>query len=104
MPFVWLLFPFSRRFGIYDHIVFVTYSLCFMTILAVVLSVAGWVGLPLVALAAVFVPPWHLYRQLKGTYLLTRASALWRTALLFVLCGTTPMLFAAAVIGLGLTS
>ena len=30
VPFMWLLFPFSRRFHLYDHIVFVTYSLCFM--------------------------------------------------------------------------
>src|SRR5258708_36689386 len=29
VPFVWLLFPLSRRFRLYDHIVFVTYSLCF---------------------------------------------------------------------------
>ena len=28
VPFVWLLFPFSRRFRLYDHTVFVTYSLC----------------------------------------------------------------------------
>ena len=33
VPFVWLLFPFSRRFKLYDHTVFVTYSLCFMMLL-----------------------------------------------------------------------
>ena len=31
--FVWMLFPFSRQFRMYDHIVFVTYSLCFMMLL-----------------------------------------------------------------------
>lgn len=30
VPFVWLLFPFSRRFGVYDHTVFATYSITFM--------------------------------------------------------------------------
>ena len=35
MPFVWLLFPFSRRFRLYDHTMFVTYSLCFMSLLVV---------------------------------------------------------------------
>ena len=30
---MWLLFPFSRRFRLYDHTVFVTYSLCFMMLL-----------------------------------------------------------------------
>ena len=33
VPFVWLLFPFSSRFRLYDHTVFVTYSLCFMLLL-----------------------------------------------------------------------
>ena len=39
LPFVWILFPFSRRFKMYDHTVFVTYSISFMTMLAVILSV-----------------------------------------------------------------
>ena len=36
VPFVWLLFAWSRRFKLYDHTVFVTYSLCFMMILLTV--------------------------------------------------------------------
>ena len=104
VPFVWLLFPFSRRFGLYDHTVFVTYSLCFMTLLVVALSAAGWLGLPLVGVAAVFVPPWHLYRQLKGTYALSRLGALWRTSVLLIVCTITLILFAMAVVGLGLTN
>ncbi|WP_068070708.1 DUF3667 domain-containing protein [Novosphingobium lentum] len=80
VPMVWLLFPFSRRFGLYDHTVFVTYSLCFMALLVVVLSIAGKLGLPIVGIAAVVLPPLHMYRQLKGAYGLSRASALWRTA------------------------
>ncbi len=34
LPFMWLLFPFSRRFKMYDHTVVVTYSIAFMTMLA----------------------------------------------------------------------
>ena len=41
VPFVWLLFPFSRRFRLYDHTIFVTYSLCFMSLLAVVGMLLG---------------------------------------------------------------
>ena len=33
IPFVWLIFAWRRRFKAYDHAVFVTYSLCFMTLL-----------------------------------------------------------------------
>ena len=36
VPFMWLLFPFRRRFNTYDHTVFVTYSLSFMMMLVVV--------------------------------------------------------------------
>ena len=46
VPFLWLLFPFSRRFRLYDHTVFVTYSLCFMTLLVVTAVLIGLAGLP----------------------------------------------------------
>ena len=35
LPFMWLLYPFSRRFHTYDHFVFVTYSISFMLLLFV---------------------------------------------------------------------
>jgi Protein of unknown function (DUF3667) len=103
VPFVWLLFPFSRRFGVYDHTVFVTYSLCFMTILAVALSALGWIGAPLVGAAAVFLPPLHLYRQLREGYRLTRYSAIWRLIALLFMCTFTLVLFVLAVVSLGVT-
>ena len=38
LPFVWLLFPFSRRFGLYDHAIFNSFSVpaCALTRLLVV--------------------------------------------------------------------
>lgn len=92
VPFLWLLFPFSRRFRLYDHTVFVTYSLCFMTLLVVVFTVAVGVGVPGVAALAMLIPPVHIYRQLRDTYSLRRRSALWRTLVLAV--------FAMIVLGL----
>jgi hypothetical protein len=86
VPFVWLLFAFRRRYRAYDHTVFVTYSLAFMTLLAVAASVLTAIGLNngLVVLALMIVPPIHMYRQLRGAYALGRLSALWRTmALVF---------------------
>ena len=44
VPFVWLLFPFSRRFGAYDHTVFATYSITFMIALVAVVSLLFYIG------------------------------------------------------------
>lgn len=101
-PFLWLLFPFSRRFRLYDHTVFVTYSLAFMTLFGVVLTLAGAIHAPYLAVVAALVPPLHMYRQLKGAYGLSRGAALWRTALLLSFAFTALLLFAALLVsGLG---
>lgn len=97
VPFLWLLFPFSRRFHLYDHTVFVTYSLCFMTLLAVVGMLLGAVGAGTLESLLFFVPPFHMYGQLKGTYGLSRRAALWRTALLVFFSSTALLLFFVAL-------
>jgi hypothetical protein len=84
VPFVWLLFPFSRRFRLYDHTVFVTYSLSFMTILVSVGTLLSAVGINAIAPVILFIPPIHMYRQLRGTYGCGRWGALWRTSVLLI--------------------
>ena len=101
-PFLWLLFPFSRRFGIYDHTVFVTYSLAFMMLLVIAMSLWGAAGLPGVGFAALY-PPFHMYRDLKGAYDLSRFGALWRTVALLLFSAIALALFAMAVIVLGMS-
>ena len=67
VPFMWLLFPFRRRYNTYDHTVFVTYSLSFMMMLVV--AGGAWLhrpGLPSIAGLLFFVPPFHMYRQLQA--------------------------------------
>lgn len=83
-PLLWLLFFWRREIHLYDHMVFVTYSISFMTLLAVTLALVGAIGFLefAVAIIAMVVPPLHLYRQMKGAYGLGRKSALLRTALL----------------------
>jgi len=103
VPFVWLLFPFSRRFGLYDHTVFVTYSLSFMTLLMVVLSLLGWAGLSGMWWLAAAIIPLHVYRQLRGAYQLSRRGALWRLAALLIMCSATLVMFTMAVVSLGVT-
>jgi len=97
VPMLWLLFPFSRRYQLYDHTVFVTYSLSFMTLLSSVLMLLNAVRAPGIALLLVFVPPLHMYRQLRGTYALGRWGALWRTTALLVFAFFALLLFAMLV-------
>ena len=103
VPFVWLLFPFSRRFRVYDHTVFVTYSLCFMLIvLAAITAINVWTELGgLIALLMLYVP-FHMHRQLRETYGLTRAGALWRTMALSIFALIALFLFAMAVLALSI--
>jgi hypothetical protein len=100
VPFVWLLFPFSRRFRLYDHTVFVTYSLCFMMLLLSVSTVVGLVSDGLASLAF-FVPPVHMYRHLRWTYGLDKGGAMWRTALLTVFAFIAISLFGSLLVAIG---
>ena len=100
VPFVWLLFPFNRRFRWYDHTVFVTYSLCFMMLLLSVGSIIGVLSQS-VASIAWFVPPIHMYRQLRGAYGVSRWGAVWRTSVLTVFAFMAIGLFASLLVGLG---
>lgn len=100
VPFVWLLFPFSRRFRLYDHTVFVTYSLCFMMLLLAASSLVGLASDSIASLAW-FVPPVHMYRQLRGTYGVSNAGAIWRTGLLVIFAFIAISLFASLLVAIG---
>jgi hypothetical protein len=84
LPFLWLMFAWRRQFKLYDHAVFVTYSIAFMSVLFIIVSVLEAVGVPAgwLALAVLIVVPVHMYRQLKDTYELRRSSAIVRTFVL----------------------
>lgn len=98
LPFMWLMFPFSRRFHLYDHTVFVTYSLSFMLLLLALMSLmavwgaSGWLIVP-----TLFYAPVHMYRQLRVAYGLTRFGAWARTWLLSIASFTVLGLFAIAL-------
>ncbi|BBC70925.1 conserved hypothetical protein [Altererythrobacter sp. B11] len=103
IPFVSLLFLWRRRFGAYDHAVFVTYSLCFMTLLFVLLTLLAQLGLSsgVVLLLGTTIPVWHIYRQLKGAYGLSRFSAVWRTVAITVFIFVIVSLFINLLLLLG---
>jgi hypothetical protein len=102
VPFLWLLFPFSRRYHLYDHTVFVTYSLSFMMMLVIaggLLVLAGASGL---AGMLFLVPPFHMYRQLKGAYQLSRFGTWWRMILLVTFSFIAAALFFVVVAAVGM--
>jgi hypothetical protein len=80
IPFVWAMFLWRRKFKAYDHAIFVTYSLSFMSLLFITVSLlatyfaaGGW-AFALFAFGA----PLHIYKHLRYTYGLSRFSTIWR--------------------------
>ena len=103
IPFVWLLFAWKRRFKAYDHAIFVTYSLSFMSMLFIAASLFvlvpswGWIA----ALLLTLIPPIHVYKQLRYTYDLSRFSAFWRLMVLSAFIWVVIVLFLQALLMLG---
>ncbi len=102
LPFMWLLFPFSRRFHTYDHFVFVTYSISFMLLLFVVVRLFNLTIFGDVATAfAMLYVPFHMYRQLRGAYRSSRFGALVRTSLLLFFSLFSVITFMLLLLALG---
>jgi hypothetical protein len=97
VPFVWLLFPFSRRFGAYDHTVFTTYSITFMIAIAALAALLTFTGFGWIGWILLLYAPWHMYRQLRGTYALGRWGALWRMLMLSVFAWIAIALFVTVI-------
>lgn len=107
VPFLWILFlhrgRYREQFTGYDHLVFVTYSIAFMSLWLITWGLLSALGLRggLVDLALLLVAPLHVYRQLKGAYGLSRFSALWRTFVLLIFAAIALMLFGLLLLVLG---
>jgi hypothetical protein len=103
IPFVWLLFVWRRQFKAYDHAVFVTYSLAFMSLLFIVTSLIAVSPLGDDWAFAIFVvaAPLHIYKHLKHAYGLSRLSSIWRFVALFIFILMVLFLFLQALLVLG---
>ncbi|MBY8336538.1 DUF3667 domain-containing protein [Alteriqipengyuania sp. NZ-12B] len=103
LPFVWLLFAWRREFKAYDHAVFVTYSLSFMSLMFIALSLLAKAGVGLGWLFTIFatIAPLHIYRQLKQGYALSRWSAIWRLLVLLFAIFIVLSLFLQTLLLLG---
>lgn len=104
LPFLWLLFAWKREYRVYDHVVFITYSLASITLLLAVASVCAGIAFlePLVIPLLLIVPPVHMFLQLKGAYRLSLTSSLWRTVVMQVAAVLVLVSFSLILFALGL--
>lgn len=86
VPFMWLLFFWRRDIHLYDHAIFITYSISFMMMFLIVLTLASAFGVSgaIWGTALGVVPPLHLYKQLRHSYGLSRFGAFLRLFLLSI--------------------
>lgn len=98
LPFLWLLFAFNRKFVMFDHAVFALYSLSFMCFLLSTIAILSYFEFNMIAaLLFAFVPPVHMYAQLRHAYSLGSFATLWRTIALLFIALISLSLFAAVV-------
>jgi hypothetical protein len=86
VPFMWLMFFWRRDIHLYDHAIFITYSISFMMMFLIALTLAAAFGISgaIWGTALAIVPPLHLYKQLRHAYGLSRFGAWLRLFLLSI--------------------
>lgn len=104
IPFVWLATIGKRGHRFYDHAVFTTYSIAFMSLLFIVVTLSWKFNIApgLVITAALLYAPFHMYRQLRHAYGTSRIGAVFRLFLLLNCTGIVVLLFLTILINLGL--
>lgn len=104
IPFVWLVTIGKRGHHFYDHAVFTTYSIAFMSLLFIVVTLSVKFDIvpgAIIPLALLFAP-FHMYRQLRHAYGSSRLGAIFRLALLMLFINFVIVLFLLLLISLGL--
>ena len=104
LPFVWLTLIGRGGFHFYDHAVFTTYSISFMSLLFISCAILAAIGVTsaLWGLLLIFYPPFHMYRQLRHAYQMSRFEALIRTSFLLLFTVISLSLFFAILLALGI--
>lgn len=101
MPFLWLIFFWRRGITMYDHAVFSLYSLSFMSLLFTAVATLGYFNFSgWAASLFAFVPPVHMFMQLRGTYGLSRFGAFWRTCFMLIVAFIVLTMYALVVLAL----
>jgi hypothetical protein len=104
VPLMWLLFFWRRDIHLYDHAIFITYSISFMMMFLTVLTLAAAFGVSsaIWGTALGIVPPLHLYKQLRYAYNLSRFGAWLRLFLLSIGVFIVLMLFFSLLLLIGM--
>jgi hypothetical protein len=102
LPFLWLMFFWRRGIAMFDHAVFVLYSLSFMSLWFVTISLLAMTPLSGLTAVLVLAPPIHMFVQLRGTYGLGKFSALWRTFALSIVAVIVLLVFFLMVLVLSM--
>ncbi len=104
LPFVWLLFAWKRQYKLYDHTVFITYSIAFMSLLFIAITLAAEIGIGAqwLGIAGVVIPFVHITRQLKQAYRLGWISAVLRALVLSVFITIVLTVFLVLLVLMGM--
>ncbi|WP_108812090.1 DUF3667 domain-containing protein [Sphingorhabdus sp. Alg231-15] len=104
LPFVWLTLIGRRGYHFYDHAVFTTYSISFMSLLFITCAILAALGVSdgIWGTLLVFYPPFHMYRQLRHAYKLSRIEALLRLLALLVFTVISMTLFFVILFAVGI--
>jgi hypothetical protein len=104
VPFMWILFFWRRDIHLYDHAIFITYSISFMMMFLILLTLAAAFGVSgaIWGTALGIIPPLHLYKQLRYAYGLSRFGALLRLFLLSIAVSIVLMIFFALLLMIGM--
>ncbi|MFZ6689377.1 DUF3667 domain-containing protein [Undibacterium sp. SXout11W] len=101
LPFLWLLFILKRHYVMFDHAVFSLFSLSFMAILIMFITILGKLNLTgFAAFLTVVVPPLHMFAQIRVSYALTNFEAFWRTIALLFVALISLIIYALIVVGI----
>ncbi len=95
------MFIFKRRYVMFDHAVFSLFSLSFMAILIMFITILGKFNLTgFAAFLTAVVPPVHMFAQLRTSYALTKFEAFWRTIALLFIALISLIIYALIVVGI----
>ncbi|HEV8332854.1 MAG TPA: DUF3667 domain-containing protein [Steroidobacteraceae bacterium] len=104
VPFLWLLFFWRRDIHLYDHAIFITYSISFMMAFLILLTLAAAFGVSgaIWGTALGIIPPLHLYKQLRYAYGLSRFGAFLRLFLLSIAISIVLTIFFVLLLMIGM--
>lgn len=101
LPFVWLSLIGKRGLRLYDLAIFTTYSLSFTLLLFIFCAILSALGITSALWLFIIYPPFHMYRQLRGTFELSHGETLVRLFFLLIFSAIAALSFLGILLVLG---